>query len=72
MIRLFWRWLVTDVHFIPHWTPEKAQHLQRQYLEREGLAGFHFSWSRVVLREGYNAALAEDVNDTPVARVRRA
>lgn len=51
MIRLFVAWLLgRDPSVVHGWTPARAQQLERQTLEAAGVAGFHFSWSRRLLR----------------------
>lgn len=47
-LRDLFRWFRGDEDQIPHWTRSRATQAERQTLERAGLAGHHFQWSRTI------------------------
>lgn len=48
MTRLFDWFLGRELGTVKDWTPSRAKHYERQTLERLGLAGHHYQWSRTI------------------------
>lgn len=42
------QWFRVDRHALPNWTEARAKSLERQMLERAGLVGHHYQWSRTI------------------------